>query len=293
MRTRRGESKELTIARKNRKCLPTSIAPSTLSWGAIDQIGESSEVPAYTASSAVRQPIQSGSFFSTRRTNSAASATIESTAAGRSVSRNGIHSAGDRYNCAANSAVAPKATWPALSVCQRRAPSCGSARASGVRVAVCMASNLCIGRSHARPPALGSEQKDQRKGRGRARCVQDVNLADREITIGRSHASDTTKGKKAVVLPAPTPLQPFLEHAVHSAPGEFVFPRAVGTQRPESTAMEKVWHRILVRAGVIVGYRHTCRRCVARKQPATHEFPNAEQRRCPTCNSACGRARSR
>jgi len=48
--------------------------------------------------------------------------------------------------------------------------------------------------------------------------------------------------------------------------------------------MEKVWHRILVRAGVIVGYRHTCRRCVARKQPATHEFPNAEQRRCPTCN---------
>jgi len=111
-----------------------------------------------------------------------------------------------------------------------------------------------------------------------------VNLADREITIGRSHASDTTKGKKAVVLPVPTPLQPFLEHAVHSAPGEFVFPRAVGTQRPESTAMEKVWHHILVRAGVIVGYRHTCRRCVARKQPATHEFPNAEQRRCPTCN---------
>ena len=48
--------------------------------------------------------------------------------------------------------------------------------------------------------------------------------------------------------------------------------------------MEKVWHRILVRAGVIVGYRHTCRRCVARKQPATHELPNAEQRRCPTCN---------
>ena len=122
-----------------------------------------------------------------------------------------------------------------------------------------------------------------RKGELFALRKQDVNLADREITIGRSHMAATTKGRKAVVLPIPTPLQPFLEHAVQSAPGEFVFPRADGTQRPESTATEKVWHRILVRAGVIVGYRHTCQRCVARKQPATHEFPDAEQRRCPTC----------
>jgi hypothetical protein len=38
------------------------------------------------------------------------------------------------------------------------------------------------------------------------------------------HASDTTKGKKAVVLPIPKLLQPFLEHAVQSAPGPFVFP---------------------------------------------------------------------
>ncbi len=113
---------------------------------------------------------------------------------------------------------------------------------------------------------------------------QDVNLSDREITIGRSHASDTTKGKRAVVVPVPKLLQPFLEHAVQSAPGPFVFPRADGTRRPENTSMEKVWRRILVRAGVIVGHRHTCRRCVARKQPATHEFSNGEQRRCPKCN---------
>src|SRR4051812_14241118 len=52
---------------------------------------------------------------------------------------------------------------------------------------------------------------------------------------------------------------------------------------PSTRAMEKVWRRILVRADVVVGYRHTCRRCVARKQPGTHEFPDAEQRRCPAC----------
>jgi integrase len=113
---------------------------------------------------------------------------------------------------------------------------------------------------------------------------QDVNLVDREITIGRSHASDTTKGKKAVVLPIPKPLQPFLEHAVQSAPGPLVFPRENGTRRPEKTSMEKVWRRILVRADVLIGYRHTCRRCAARKQPATHEFPDDKQRRCPACN---------
>ena len=113
---------------------------------------------------------------------------------------------------------------------------------------------------------------------------QDVNLADREIMIGRSHASETTKGKKAVVLPIPKPLQPFLEHAIQSAPGPFVFPRENGTRRPEKTSMEKVWRRILVRADVLIGHRHTCRRCAARKLPATHEFPDAQQRRCPACD---------
>jgi integrase len=77
-----------------------------------------------------------------------------------------------------------------------------------------------------------------RKGELFALTKQDVDFADREITIGRSHASDTTKGRKAVVLPIPKPLQPFLEHAIQSAQGQFVFPRADGTQRPENTAME-------------------------------------------------------
>jgi integrase len=124
-----------------------------------------------------------------------------------------------------------------------------------------------------------------RKGELFALRKQDVNLADREITVGRSHDSDTTKGKKAVVLPIPQPLQPFLEHALKSAPGTLVFPRENGTRRPESTGMEKVWRRVLVRADIVIGYRHTCRSCAAKKLPSQHEFPDGEQRRCPTCNT--------
>jgi integrase len=68
---------------------------------------------------------------------------------------------------------------------------------------------------------------------------QDVNLVDREITIGRSHDADTTKGRKAVVLPIPKSLQPLLEHAVQTAAGPFMFPRVDGTQRPENTLWRK------------------------------------------------------
>jgi integrase len=142
------------------------------------------------------------------------------------------------------------------------------------------------------PDAAGDTWRDPRatgiylglrKGELFSLRTQDVDLADREITISRLHAAETTKGKKAVVLPIPNPLQAFLEHAVQSAPGPLVFPGTDGTQRPEGTGLEKVWRRILVRARVVVGYRYTCRRCEARKQAATHEFPDGEQRGCPTC----------
>jgi integrase len=110
---------------------------------------------------------------------------------------------------------------------------------------------------------------------------EDVNLVDRELTIARSHSAETTKGKKAVVLPIPKVLFPFLEHALSIAPGKVLFPTTDGAIRPESTSMDKVWHRILVRADVVTHYRHTCRRCVQRKRPATYEFADAAVKRCP------------
>jgi len=84
-------------------------------------------------------------------------------------------------------------------------------------------------------------------------------------------------------LPIPKPLQPFLEHAAQTASGPYMYPRSNGKRRPETTSMEKIWRRILVRAEIVIGHRHTCRRCAASQKPATHEFPDATQRRCPAC----------
>jgi hypothetical protein len=69
-----------------------------------------------------------------------------------------------------------------------------------------------------------------------------------------------------------------------SAPREYVFPGINGKRRPEHTKMEQVFRRILTRAGIVVGYRHICRRCVARRDPQVLQAPDAEIRRCPKCN---------
>jgi len=122
-----------------------------------------------------------------------------------------------------------------------------------------------------------------RKGELFGMQKEDVNLPDLEITITRSHKRNTTKGGKAVVLPIPKPLVQYLKHAIATAKGSLLFPRADGSMRHEKTHMETTWRRILVRAGIVIGYRHTCRRCVAMKRlPATHEFSDATPRRCPT-----------
>ena len=96
IRSRRGVSTAFTTATKKRKCFSTSTAPTTLWSGTTDQIGESSAVPAYTARSAVRHPIQSGWLVSTRRTSSAESPSADRIAAWCSGSSTGNHCAGDR-----------------------------------------------------------------------------------------------------------------------------------------------------------------------------------------------------
>ncbi|HUJ29532.1 MAG TPA: tyrosine-type recombinase/integrase [Myxococcales bacterium] len=93
------------------------------------------------------------------------------------------------------------------------------------------------------------------------------------------------KGGKAVALPIPTPLVPYLEGAIESSGSEFVFPGAGGEQLPEHTPMEKIFRRILKRAGFIVGWKHSCRRCAARKDPTVEKHPDATIRPCPRCGA--------
>src|SRR5437667_5037045 len=110
-----------------------------------------------------------------------------------------------------------------------------------------------------------------RKGELFALRKQDVDLEEQLLYVRRSHGSDTVKGKKALVLPIPTPLVQYLRDAIDHSPSDLVFPGHEGKRRPEYTAMEKVFRRVLARAGVVVGYRHICRRCAARREPKVTE----------------------
>jgi integrase len=129
-----------------------------------------------------------------------------------------------------------------------------------------------------------------RKGELFALRKADVNLEDRELTVQRSHDSDTTKGRKAVVLPVPPPLVPYLEHALGAFPGPLLFPDARGRQRLPTSKPEVVLRRALARAGLITGYRHTCRRCAALKARHVEMHQDGEVRTCPVerAGKICG-----
>jgi integrase len=123
-----------------------------------------------------------------------------------------------------------------------------------------------------------------RKGELFALRKQDVDLKERLLFVRRSHGNDTVKGKKALVLPIPSPLAQYLKHAIEQSPSDLVFPGTEGRMRPEHTAMEKIFRRILSRAGIVTGYRHVCRRCAAKHEPRVLELKTAELQRCPKCN---------
>jgi integrase len=118
-----------------------------------------------------------------------------------------------------------------------------------------------------------------RKGELFALLKTDVNLVDRELTVSKSHDSDTTKGKAADVLPIPAPLVPYLEHASRR-PARCSSP----TRRPPAVGHQQAGDGAAARArarGLITGYRHTCRRC-ARWARATRRLrQDATPRRCP------------
>ena len=65
-----------------------------------------------------------------------------------------------------------------------------------------------------------------------------------------------------------------------TSPSELLFPRKGGTQHPPDVALHKVLRRALGRAGLVVGYRHVCRRkgC-GHAETKAHAVPEP----CPRC----------
>jgi len=98
------------------------------------------------------------------------------------------------------------------------------------------------------------------------------------IFVRQSYDRDTTKGGHEDGIPMAKELVPYLKAAVERSPSELVFPRPNGKMYPQTTKLENVLRRSLRRAGIVLGYRHKCRKsgCVY-SEAAT----DAKIRRCP------------
>ena len=87
-----------------------------------------------------------------------------------------------------------------------------------------------------------------------------VDLRGRLLYVGRSYNRSTTKGQHEEAIPIATELVPFLRHAMEESSSDLVFPRLDGSMMREDVDIENVLRRSLARAGIVLAYRHVCRR---------------------------------
>jgi len=123
-----------------------------------------------------------------------------------------------------------------------------------------------------------------RKGELFALRKTDVDLVTRIMTVQRSHDRSTTKGGHVDTLPIPPQLVPYLEHALKASGSELVFPGPDGKRRSKDNDLARLTRAVLVRAGLVEGYDHICRRCKAQGLTQhTTRHPDDAERRCPRC----------
>jgi len=112
----------------------------------------------------------------------------------------------------------------------------------------------------------------------------DLDLDGRTILVARSYDRETTKGGHADVIPMAESIVPVLRRAAEKSPSELVFPDSNGKMRKHSsTKLEVILRRALVRAGLVDGWEHVCRRCKARGKPYSEMTADSAERRCPHC----------
>ncbi len=127
-----------------------------------------------------------------------------------------------------------------------------------------------------------------RKGECAGLRKTDADLEHGTLLVARSYDFDTTKGGHADVIPIPPPLLPYLRAGLRT-PGPYLFPDADGAMRTDESDPQKVLRSALAAAGLVRGFRHSCRRCKAaartdpERAPHVEEQPDAAERRCPVC----------
>jgi hypothetical protein len=100
-------------------------------------------------------------------------------------------------------------------------------------------------------------------------------------TVRRSQPSGRCGTPEVPVAPA---LLPHLAAAIDASPSELVFPASDGTMLSEDTNTERVLRSALARAGIVIGYDHTCRRCKAKGMSHVERQADGNLRHCPRCH---------
>jgi hypothetical protein len=97
---------------------------------------------------------------------------------------------------------------------------------------------------------------------------------DRRALLRVKAACHATGGRKIA----------YLDAAIDASPSEYVFPGPDGKMMAEDTKVEVILRRALGRAGVVTGYRHSCRRCKAAGVADSAQLATgANPRKCSRC----------
>jgi integrase len=131
-----------------------------------------------------------------------------------------------------------------------------------------------------------------RPGEAMGLWKEDVDLETGTLIIRRSWTHPWPKDVDSRTVLVVPELKPYLIGAMELSKNHLVFPRADGEPFQPDTRRLLIDHlrRALRKAGLVVGYDHTCRRCKAKATRAgdaaamfTWRHQDGEQRFCPTC----------
>jgi excisionase family DNA binding protein len=111
---------------------------------------------------------------------------------------------------------------------------------------------------------------------------EDVDLKKGVFLICRSHGRDSTKTGVSRELPIPAWLVEDFREAMAESVGPFLFSRADGTRWPPDTKLARILKTAMTRAGIVSGFRLSCRRksCRYRREIGLEEQHAAD---CPKC----------
>lgn len=118
-----------------------------------------------------------------------------------------------------------------------------------------------------------------RRGEVAALEKADVDLEGGSIVVARSWDSETTKGRKARLLPIHPELKPYLVAAIRASKSALVFAREDGSMQSQHAHLPRLLRAALNTAGIVDGWVLKCRRCKHSEKCAT-----ADAKPCPECS---------